>query len=453
MIINGAITRSFSTAAYSFISPAIRQFNASRWGWVGDGTTDNSAAYAAMIREINERKGNVVVTFDAGTFLYKVVETNPRAERQIRYCSRVTFQGQGTGSTTLKILDGALCRNFDSGQPQITTYSEGWGFFCRWTNEITLRNMTWDGNLANLTITAAHDGMCYFAEFFGCDTVVISNVNIDRPGTTGLHFNEDLTHNLDNKNVDVRNVIVDSDRVNGMEINQMIGGQFTNCQFLRSGSVIGKGPNAGVDVEPASATAFVDDVTFTNCKFSDCEGFGWIRDVGQVENATNILLTGCTFETQLSGAVAWAFWSSSPYVTVENSTILGAIINRAGMIRTTTITHNETLYNDRAIHISSSGYPNHMEDCTVKVSGGRRCISTEGTPSAARTFTRVAFEITGNDLAAGQWWGQVGGLASVLTDCTVNHFGTAPASPYIFNNANGSTLTNCTSLKPSAVTF
>ncbi|MET0180441.1 MAG: glycosyl hydrolase family 28-related protein [Novosphingobium sp.] len=137
------------------------------YGAKGDGVANDQAAFKAAI-EAAAYQGGGVVYAPAGTYLIGAGGPDD-SDGAITLLSNVTLQGAGMGATVLKLVD-------DVGQQINGFVRTPYG---QVTTDVTLRDLTLDGNRENNT-TKANAFLCGVApgDARACEDVTISNVEV-----------------------------------------------------------------------------------------------------------------------------------------------------------------------------------------------------------------------------------------------------------------------------------
>jgi len=112
-------------------------------------------------------------------------------------------------------------------------------------------------------------------------------------------------------------------RYNGRQGVSIVGGRgydFADCEFSHSGrSAVTSAPAAGVDIE-AEGNKTNRDFTFTRCKFVDNAGVGMLADSGDS--------AGASFgDCQFIGTTSWSAWPLKPHFRFSGCTFVGAVVH------------------------------------------------------------------------------------------------------------------------------
>jgi hypothetical protein len=109
---------------------------------------------------------------------------------------------------------------------------------------------------------------------------------------------------------------------NGRQGLSIVGGRgyrFKNCRFEHTGRAgIASQPGAGVDIE-AEGGKKIRDLLFLDCLFNNNHGCGMIADSG---DSANLAFERCTFR----GETAWSAWPAKPSVVFRHCFFQGAVV-------------------------------------------------------------------------------------------------------------------------------
>lgn len=237
--------------------------NVHQFGAKGDGTTDDSnainLALSSKAYNISFIKGNT-------------------------YMVRGYEEGQPEGSTTGLIGTTGLIipsnKNVDLNESTIkciTNSRQNYNIFTIAEKEnIILKNGTIIGDRA--THTGATGEWGYGVAIKSSTNITLDNLKISECWGDGINLNNNGNGSILNKNITINNCICDSNRRQGMSIENGDIINVINSQFNNTGNNnLYTAPGAGCDVEPGSYQN-VKNVLFDNCSFNSNYGAGLLLD-------------------------------------------------------------------------------------------------------------------------------------------------------------------------------
>ena len=237
--------------------------NVHQFGAKGDGTTDDSnainLALSSKAYNISFIKGNT-------------------------YMVRGYEEGQPEGSTTGLIGTTGLIipsnKNVDLNESTIkciTNSRQNYNIFTIAEKEnIILKNGLIIGDRA--THTGATGEWGYGVAIKSSTNITLDNLKISECWGDGINLNNNGNGSILNKNITINNCICDSNRRQGMSIENGDIINVINSQFNNTGNNnLHTAPSAGCDVEPGSYQN-VKNVLFDNCSFNSNYGAGLLLD-------------------------------------------------------------------------------------------------------------------------------------------------------------------------------
>ena len=237
--------------------------NVHQFGAKGDGKTDDSnainLALSSKAYNISFIKGNT-------------------------YMVRGYEEGQPEGSTTGLIGTTGLIipsnKNVDLNESTIkciTNSRQNYNIFTIAEKEnIILKNGTIIGDRA--THTGATGEWGYGVAIKSSTNITLDNLKISECWGDGINLNNNGNGSILNKNITINNCICDSNRRQGMSIENGDIINVINSQFNNTGNNnLHTAPSAGCDVEPGSYQN-VKNVLFDNCSFYSNYGAGLLLD-------------------------------------------------------------------------------------------------------------------------------------------------------------------------------
>lgn len=314
------------------------------FGARGDGTTDDTAAFAAMAAFVNARGGGEIVlrrtTYMVGRQKRQLDSDyafEPAPIMEFTGCSRpLIIRGNGA---TLRCRSSLRYGTFHSmtGRPsrnpmpylrggELATPYRSMIRVERCSGPVAITDLELDGNLERLLVGGQYGDV-------GWQIPAVGIHLIDNTGPENLSRIHSHHHALDGLMIDGpdrRNAVSNLNDVvseyNGRQGCSVLGGRgytFTRCKFNHTGKAkIASAPGAGVDVE-AEAGKHVGDLRFVNCEFSNNVGAGVTADSGPSEGA---LFERCTF----IGTTNWAAWPNKPRFRFIGCNFVGPIVHAFG---------------------------------------------------------------------------------------------------------------------------
>lgn len=344
-MIAAAVALSVPTACHAQTNESV--FKPEDYGARGDGITNDTAAFAALSKAVNQNGGGTVVLRKT---VYVVGAQRHIPEQADSYllmpqpilafsscASDVLIEGNGA---TLRSAAGLRYGVFDPqtrapAYPALPYYQregravpyEAMIHVDRCRGRLMVRDLVLDGNADKLVFGGRWGDTGW--QLAGSGIVLLNNV--------GDELIENVTcrnHPLDGIMIDgvpykagatrrLVNVITDRNGRQGCSIVGGGGYVFDNCRFQRTGrGPIGSAPGAGVDVEPENGKQ-VSHLRFNRCRFDDNAGPGLLASgIGSSDVA-------CALSTFI-GTTAWAAWPNAPRYSFDRCTFIGASSNCYG---------------------------------------------------------------------------------------------------------------------------
>ena len=326
-----------------FIAPKVSIIYPEWWGAQADDNSNDSAAlrYAGSFLS---NVGGGKIELSSGSYIvgeqYKTssnlfpLQHKPILE--IKGASNpIEINGNGA---KLIIEDGLYFGYFDpvSGQPAVPVSCGANSSFAanayiminlEFNQDVTVRDLELDGNMANLTLGAAcPDGrqlIGYGIRAYNNEQMLIENIYAHHNATDGLVIGYDgLTADEVAKPHIVRNLISEYNARQGFS---WVGGNslvLDNCKLNHTGKArFSSPPGAGFDIEAENSVT--RNGLVNNCEFINNKGPGVVADSGDggyttVKNST------------LWGTNTWALWAQKPGMVFEDSYIYGSVPNPFG---------------------------------------------------------------------------------------------------------------------------
>ncbi|HEX5184740.1 MAG TPA: hypothetical protein VFW19_16510 [Allosphingosinicella sp.] len=325
---------------------ALRRFTPEMFGAKGDGRTNDTLAFQALAKAVNEAGGGEIL-FRRTTY---VVGRQSRPAKIVMYSLMpdeiLHFLGctgdlvlRGNGAT-LKCAPGLRYGTFDADTGEATNHPmpyRGRGELAspyqimikieKCAGRVEVYDLELDGNVGSLRLGGRYgdigtqipaDGLALF-ENRGPE--LVRNLYTHHHAMDGLYIDgvdEDI--NVPRRIENVRS------EYNGRQGCSLVGGRgysFENCRFRH----IGRGPvfsppGAGIDIE-AEKNKKIRRLTFHACEFSDCRGVGMLADSGDSDTASFV---ACTF----IGTTAWSAWPLKPHFHFQSCRFIGAMVHAYG---------------------------------------------------------------------------------------------------------------------------
>ena len=328
-----------ATSPRSVVASADPVLRPEDFGARGDGVSNDSDAFTALSRVIEQRSGGTIELASGRTYIVGRQRRGADvafAAQPLLAFSRLTRPLTILGNRAcLRAAPGLRFGSFDQrsdraadrplpnlDQSLMASPYLGMIVVEGCDGPIEIRDIELDGNSANLRIGGRYGDSgwqvpgsgLYLAD--NMDEEVIDNVfSHDHPLDGAI-----IAGNPDRKKRSqfVRLVC----RSNGRQGLSLVGGRgydFRDCEFARSGrGRVTSSPAAGLDLEAEDKK--IRDLTFTSCSFIDNVGAGLIADNG---DSSGLLFSDCTFV----GTTSWSAWPNKPRVSFDRCTFAGAVVH------------------------------------------------------------------------------------------------------------------------------
>ncbi|RZK45377.1 MAG: hypothetical protein EOO59_21190, partial [Hymenobacter sp.] len=281
------------------------------FGAVGDGRTDDQAAFQKAAAFFNQRArtpagaGRAVLRIPKG--VYRVGHPGPGDLGDLLHlsgCRNLTIAGDDSATTEIRYADSLRYGTFDPAthayyEPP-TAFFADWGWGVRGGTAIVLQgcdnvevtNLTLNGNSTHLLV-GGHWGdtgiQLAFDGLFVSDSrrIRLRRLAVHHFGRDGIQVLNHLVKSLDEpaqEAIWLADSRFDYNGRQGLSITGVNGLLATNCSFSHTGRVViptlGRplysNPGAGVDVEPEGG--FVANVRLDRCRLVDNAGQGLVSD-------------------------------------------------------------------------------------------------------------------------------------------------------------------------------
>ncbi|HEX8572064.1 MAG TPA: hypothetical protein VF759_04880 [Allosphingosinicella sp.] len=251
------------------------------FGFVGDGRTDNYAAFQLLAAHANRNRGGNYL-FPPGTYYvhrYRDAASHRRepgavVNGEYEHCDGLTFSGHGAKI----VLNGRFHRGQGDSKYNAMYMPFTFGF-CR---NIRIAGFEMDGGVRQATRdVSTWESFSHLISLSGCTNVVLEDLNLHHSLTDGLllYFARPGPGRvaLACRNVVMNRVACRYNARGGFAPLQVHGLVCTDCDFSYNGFDLGKyvahAPGFGVDVEPDAIKPDIDILTgnleFRRCKFNE----------------------------------------------------------------------------------------------------------------------------------------------------------------------------------------
>lgn len=314
-------------------------FRPEEFGAIGDGKTNDTAAFARMSAAVNASGGGLIV-LSPTTYIVGQQVADPRSVyafppapiMDLLGCNQpLTIIGNGA---RLRCADGLRFGTFDrqTGAPtnhpmpfygvdEVASPYLAMISVENCTGKISIENLELDGNMDGLILGGRYGDTGWQIPAIGLR--LLDNRGGERVVKVYTHHHAQDGLYIDgvvdgNSSSTIQEVVSE---YNGRQGCSLVGGRshrFVDCRFNHTGrSRIMSAPGAGVDLEAEIKT--IRDVSFSGCEFVNNAGVGMVADTGDTEGAT---FDNCRFV----GTDAWAAWPKKPRFQFSDCQFVGAIV-------------------------------------------------------------------------------------------------------------------------------
>lgn len=382
-------------------------FRPEDFGARGDGSTNDTRAFAALSAAVNKRGSGTISLTPGRTY---IVGAQSRGGPKFGWTgdSILDFENLsgplhilGNGAR-LRAQPGLLFGTFEpaSGQPvqrqmpnlersELAFPYRGMIRVRRCSGPIEIRDVELDGNAARLRLGGKFGDK-------GWQVPASGILLADNRGTETIDNILSHHHGLDGATIAGTDQRSSRSRIsrlvsrfNGRQGLSLTGGRgydFADCEFSHTAKAgLHSPPGAGVDIE-AEGHRLVRDVTFTRCKFVDNAGAGLTANNG---DGADVRFTDCRFV----GTTSWSAWPKRPGLSFTGCTFVGSIVHafpdpdpaRAAKFFYCTFTDDPRLSPTGQVYtasgpIASLGPSENVlfENCTFSLVGDGTLPSTRG---------------------------------------------------------------------------
>ncbi len=389
-------------------APILRKDLKKDFGAVGDGSTNDHAAFQKAAAFFNQRAqtpagaGRAILTIPKGIYLVgQQDEAGTGADvLHLVNCRNLSIQGADSATTEIRYVSGLRYGSFDPATKKpynapsayFTDYkyaaSTGTFLVLQGCDNVEMTNLAVNGNSAQLQV-GGHWGDTGIQ--LGSDGVFISDsrrvalrrLALHHFGRDGIQVLNHLAKSLGDpaqENILLENSTCNYNGRQGLSLTGVNGFRAVNCSFSHTGRVtipaLGRAlvsaPAAGVDLEPQDG--FVANVRFDNCRFVDNSGQGIVSDrpdVSRPATTKNIVINNGL----IWGTTNWSAWISQPGFLLQNCHIYGAFVkgclanNRAEATRFVGCTfedrsyHGQSAYGPFELHSDEAATRMSFTDC------------------------------------------------------------------------------------------
>jgi hypothetical protein len=344
-------------------------FDIKQFGAKGDGSTDDYAAMRGAAAFISQpENAGKTLYYPPGTYkVNKVIDRNAYPDNaqadlfNIRYVNPQNIKLIGCSAIiNVKGDFKKSKRVFVTGDIWKGDLAQVSPFDIRFGSGFLVSGFEIYGNLDKMlkdnSVNIAEDGGRGISTSGG-QNYTLENLNIHGFSTDGMFLGVGFAYKPD-INATVRNVISKGNGRQGLSIQQMRGGTFTNVQFLSTGvgAYGGHSPRAGVDIEPIYCVSGcpdsmnrqvqglpsnTGDITFTNSTFADNLGAQLIS-AGNL-GTENITIQNSTFNNLTSGSRAAVGLDGKNGIIANNTFITAKTAIAIESATATVDIHNNTI--------------------------------------------------------------------------------------------------------------
>ena len=316
-------------------------FTPEQFGARGDGRTNDTQAFAAMSRAIQQAGGGVI-RLSRKTYLVGWQRRGVKGEYGFEPAPVIALSGLRSGvaiiggGAVLRAAPGLRFGSFDAAgralRPRmpffdastIATPYRAMIIVEHSRGPIAISDLELDGNIGAMVIGGEWGDVGRQLPMVGI--TLRDNLGDERVSNVHSHH-----HGLDGMLLDgpARNapgVVRQFDNVrcthNGRQGCSLVGGtgyRFSGCDFSHTGRAgVSSAPGAGFDIE-AEGGKPVRDIAFADCTFADNSGAGMVADSGP---SRDVRFTRCRF----TGTTNWSVWPSKPGFRFDRCTFAGAVV-------------------------------------------------------------------------------------------------------------------------------
>ena len=289
------------------ISSANKKFYIERYGAIGDGKTNDIAAFQALTKDVNANGGGVVVFPEGRVFV-------------------ITIEDDYSCGTKSRPDDGAMAFNFEHCKKVVIdmngstiqlapNHSTKYSFFRFFDCESFSLS---DGTLVGDVVEHDYSPVTYrgkeektshqwgYGVFVYGSKGEVKNMNISRMTGDGIYFGSvRLTEGLYHAKVEIADCEISYCRRNGISCASSLAFALSNSKVHHIGdwekdeempvAIVGCKPKAGIDFEYEGKAGDVGDVSISGCVFSDCTDYCIVTSNSSRPETTNFVISNSEF--------------------------------------------------------------------------------------------------------------------------------------------------------------
>lgn len=404
--LTGAVARTVNAKLQEAVS--VKDFGA-----VGDGVTNDTAAFQAAATYINAQDGGKLI-IPAGTYLVGSQTFAGATGLGYSYLGADILYIQNCSNPVVIECDGAVIKfkdgmKYGSFNPTTgavynppsmpflnTDYQASTGIMLRFSgnaNVAIIGSLELNGNNTNASLggTWGDTGrqiVSYGVWAYGNEQFYMENVRSHHSCLDGMAsgYNGLSSENSAARPLSLVNCVFENNARQGWSITGGRGVTATNCKFNNTGKNIpfASAPGAGCDLEAESS--WLRDVVFIDCEFTNNTGAGLVADSGDTSAVTAIR---CKFV----GDTATPLWPNKPRMTFRDCLIVGSLISpyasstnpddavkfyNCKFTDQVAYSSSGTVYNQTALAIFEDGANAILDGCTFYATTQKNLILKNG---------------------------------------------------------------------------
>lgn len=443
------------------------------FGAVGDGTTNDTDAFAAAATYINSLGGGTL-HIPSGTYIVGKQEFAGVSGLGYSYRGQKVLYFQGCTKPLRIVGDGAIIKiasglkygsfdpvtgnayipgslPFTNSNYRASVVNSAVITILQCTAPVEIVGLEIDGNSSNFTLGGEWGDTGYQIDSSGISSVASNNVTIrncyvHHNALDGIYISAPTATSESSESSPhlLENIVSTYNARQGLSIVGGKGITCIRCQFNHTGrGAFYSSPAAGVDLEPNTGNVY--DVTFNDCEFINNVGVGLIND--QSDRVFNVTANSCT----IWGTTNWSLWMRANYFVANDCKIYGSIVNcyatnsqtmpeKAAKFRSCLFQDKQYNGNVKAqcFQLANGHHGVRFENCdfvSQYSKMGNAYSSTGATRSEAIQFTDCRFRFMYDGLTNKDW--QVYFRGASLLRCNFSEsYATPPADGYYIEEEN-----------------